>query len=129
MPAFVRLAATKLAARSTSGLFSGNVLMLGMRRNSFNSSSRRCSFCCTKLSVACDMGDDSIIEADAPGPFTYLLLYKKGEKDFDFTNLKPFRHAHDAIGLMYFNKTPLTFRYVDGQFQKMLSPSDEELEQ
>src|SRR5438270_13993405 len=67
MPAFVRLPATKLAARSTSGLFSGNMLMLGMRRKSFNSSSRRCSFCCTKLSVACDMGDDSIIEADAPG--------------------------------------------------------------
>jgi hypothetical protein len=69
-----------------------------------------------------------VLSADDPDPFTYLLLYKKGEKDFDFTKLKPFRHAHDAIGLMYFNKTPLTFRYNKGRFEKMLSPSDEELE-
>lgn len=70
-----------------------------------------------------------VLSTDAADPFTYLLLYKKGEKDFDFTKLKPFRHAHDAIGLMYFDKTPLTFRYIGGKFEKMLSPSDEELEQ
>jgi hypothetical protein len=70
-----------------------------------------------------------VLSTDAPDSFTYLLLYRRGDKDFDFTKLKPFRHAHDAIGLMYFDKTPLTFRYVAGKFQKMLSPSDEELEQ
>lgn len=70
-----------------------------------------------------------MLSTDPIDAFTYLLLYKKGEKDFDFTRLKPFRHAHDAIGLMYFDKTPLTFRYIEGAFQKMLSPSDEELEQ
>src|SRR4051812_8952607 len=37
-----------------------------------------------------------VLSTDAPDPFTYLLLYRKGEKDFDFTKLKPFRHAHDA---------------------------------
>ena len=72
--------------------------------------------------------ESHVLSTDAPDPFTYLLLYRKGEKDFDFTKLKAFRHAHDAIGLMYFNKTPLTFRFVKGEFEKMLSPSDEELE-
>jgi hypothetical protein len=70
-----------------------------------------------------------VLSTDPPDPFTYLLLYRKGEKDFDFTKLKPFRHAHDAIGLMYFEKIPLTFRYIRGKFDRMLSPSDEELEQ
>jgi hypothetical protein len=72
--------------------------------------------------------EKDVLSTDAPDPFTYLLLYKKGEKDFDFTKLKPFRHAHDGIGLMYFDKTPFTFRYIRGKFEKMLAPSDEEME-
>src|SRR6185437_8887154 len=54
-PARRRLSATNSAARSTSCLCSGSVLMLGMRIRSFSSSSRRWRFCCTKASVAADM--------------------------------------------------------------------------
>ena len=63
---------------------------------------------------------------DPPDPFTSLLLYAKGSKDFDFRKLKPFRYAHDSVGVMYFEKTPLTFQYRRNRFQGMLSPSDEE---
>src|ERR1035437_1373250 len=55
IPAVRRASATKLAARSTSARFSARVLMLGMRRNCFSSSRRRCRLSLTKASVAADM--------------------------------------------------------------------------
>ena len=61
-------------------------------------------------------------------PFTFLLLYQKGEKDFDFKKMKPFRHPTDAVGLMFFTKTPFTFLYRNGKFRKTLAPSDEEFD-
>lgn len=63
---------------------------------------------------------------DAPDPFRYLLLYQKGDKDFDFRTLKPFRHTRDAIGLMYFNRTPMTYTWRKDRFASALAPSDEE---
>lgn len=69
-----------------------------------------------------------ILATDPPDPFSYLLRMEKGSKDFDFTKLKPFRHPLDAVDLMYFEKTPLTFMYRNGVFRKMPSPSDEEIE-
>jgi hypothetical protein len=65
---------------------------------------------------------------DAPDPFTYLLVYEKGSKDFDFKKMKPFRHLTDSLGLMYFTKTPYTFMYRSGKFRKTLAPSDEEFD-
>ncbi|MEO8131017.1 MAG: hypothetical protein ABJF23_00660 [Bryobacteraceae bacterium] len=69
-----------------------------------------------------------VLATDTPDPFRFLLRMDKGSKDFDFTTLKPFRHPVDAVDLMYFDKTPLTFLYRKGVFRKMLSPSDEEIE-
>jgi hypothetical protein len=66
------------------------------------------------------------LASDPPDPFTYLLLYAKGEKDFDFNTLKPFRHAQNSIGLMYFSRTPLRFYWRGGRFRSTLTPSDEE---
>jgi hypothetical protein len=69
-----------------------------------------------------------VLASDSVDPYSYLFLMEKGSKDFDFTTLKPFRHPVDAVDLLYFEKTPLTFMYRNGVFRKMLSPSDEELE-
>jgi len=69
-----------------------------------------------------------VLATDSLDPFRYLLRMDKGSKDFDFTTLKPFRHPVDAVNLMYFDKTPLTFMYRKGVFRKMLSPADEEME-
>ncbi len=69
-----------------------------------------------------------ILASDPPDPFSYLLRMDKGSKDFDFTTLRPFRHPVDAVDLMYFERTPLTFMYRKGVFRKMLSPADEEIE-
>ncbi len=69
-----------------------------------------------------------VLAEDQPDPFVFLLRYDKGSKDFDFEKLKPFRYSADSIGLMYFDRTPLTFMYRSGHFEKKLSPSDEEFE-
>jgi len=65
---------------------------------------------------------------DAPDPFTFLLRYSRGEKDFDFEKMKPFRYTADALGVMYFKKTPYTFMYRRGKFVRKLAPSDEEFD-
>ncbi len=62
-----------------------------------------------------------------PGPFTCLLRMEKGLEDFDFTTPQPFRHPADAVDLMYFEKTPLTFKHRKGIFRTMLSPAGEEI--
>ena len=54
-PARFIASATKDAARTISGLCSGSVLTLGMRRNVFSSSRRRASFSRTKMSTDWDM--------------------------------------------------------------------------
>lgn len=65
---------------------------------------------------------------DARDPFTYLVWYKKGEKDFDFENMKPFRYANDSFGILYFHQTAVTFTWKNGQFEKREAPGDEEVE-
>lgn len=67
--------------------------------------------------------------ADDPAdPFTFLVLYRKGEKDFDFETMKPFRYATDALGLLYFDRTAVTFRWIGKAFEKRAAPGDEEVE-
>jgi hypothetical protein len=65
---------------------------------------------------------------DTPDPFTFLIVYKKGEKDFDFEAMKPFRYASDSLGLLYFDRTALTFRWTGKGFEKREAPGDEEVE-
>src|SRR5690242_382523 len=55
MPTCRRLSATNCEARSTSPRCSGSVLMLGMRRNCFNSSRKRSWLDCTNASVVADI--------------------------------------------------------------------------
>jgi hypothetical protein len=67
--------------------------------------------------------------ADDPSdPFTFLYVYQKGEKDFDFEAMKPFRYAADSIGLLYFDKTAVTFRWTGDKFHGQEAPGDEEVE-
>ncbi|MBI3680311.1 MAG: hypothetical protein HY235_07930 [Acidobacteria bacterium] len=68
------------------------------------------------------------LAADEPDPFTFLILYHRGEKDFDFERMKPFRYAADSLGVLYPRKTALTFTWRDGKFQKRAAPGDEEVE-
>jgi hypothetical protein len=67
-----------------------------------------------------------LLSKDVADPFVFLLLYEKGSKDFDFAAGKPFRYAHDACGVMYFDHTPVVYMYRRGKFQRKLTPSDEE---
>ncbi|MDZ4801635.1 MAG: hypothetical protein SGI92_26055 [Bryobacteraceae bacterium] len=69
------------------------------------------------------------LSSDSPDPFTYLLLYARGESDFDFKTLRKFRHKANSLGLMHFRTTPLQFTWKrTGGFERALSLSDEELE-
>ena len=68
------------------------------------------------------------LAADPPDPFTFLVRYAKGEKDFDFETMKPFRYSHDALGVLYLRKTAVTFRWDKDGFQRKEAPSDEEVE-
>ncbi|MBC7928020.1 MAG: hypothetical protein H7039_20435 [Bryobacteraceae bacterium] len=69
------------------------------------------------------------LSSTTPDPFTYLLLYARGDKDFDFKTLKKFRHSANSLGLMHFRGTPLQFTWKKGGgFEQKLSLSDEELE-
>jgi hypothetical protein len=68
------------------------------------------------------------LTADGVDPLTFLIKYPRGEKDFDFEKMKPFRYSNDAIGVMYFSRTPWTFMYRRGKFLKKSAPSDEEFD-
>jgi hypothetical protein len=65
---------------------------------------------------------------DPEDPYTYLILYKKGEKDFDFERMKPFRYSSDALGILYFHKTAVTLTWRDTGWKKREAPGDEEVE-
>ena len=67
-----------------------------------------------------------LLAEDPADPFVYLLLFRKGTKDFDFEAMKPFRYARDAVAVMYFDRTPLVFSYSKGAFRKKVLLSDEE---
>jgi len=66
-----------------------------------------------------------IVATHPPDRFTFLILYRKGEKDFDFIAGKPFRYAHDSIGLLYDNKTARTFQWDGRRFTGRDAPGDE----
>jgi hypothetical protein len=66
-----------------------------------------------------------LLATHPPDPFTFLILYRKGEKDFDFIAGKPFRYAHDSIGLLYDNRTARTFQWDGHRFAGRDAPGDE----
>lgn len=68
------------------------------------------------------------LAAQAPDPLTFLIIYRKGEKDFDFESMKPFRYAADSIGLLYSKQTAVTFTWRGNGFRKRLAPNDDELD-
>jgi hypothetical protein len=65
---------------------------------------------------------------DKPDRFTCLALYRKGEKDFDFERMKPFRYAVDSLGVLYSQTTALTFSWKGKGFERRAAPGDEEVE-
>jgi len=65
---------------------------------------------------------------DPADPFTFLVIYKRGEKDFDFERMKPFRYATDALGVLYLKKTAVTYSWNGKGFVKREAPGDEEVE-
>lgn len=65
---------------------------------------------------------------DAPDRFTCLALYRKGEKDFDFERMRPFRYGMDSLGVLYSQTTAQTFSWKGWRFEKRAAPGDEEVE-
>ncbi|MDX2151560.1 MAG: hypothetical protein SFV54_12555 [Bryobacteraceae bacterium] len=78
------------------------------------------------------MADGTLHElaADPADSFTFLMLHRRGEKDFDFERMKPFRYAADSLGLLYFSKTAVTYewRARAKKFASRNTPGDEEAE-
>ncbi len=63
-----------------------------------------------------------------PDPFTFLVLFRKGEKDFDFESMKPFRYPADTLAVLYLRKTAVTFQWNGKDFTRRETPGDEELQ-
>src|SRR5260221_13664744 len=114
-PVAVRLAATNFAARSMSGLCSGSVLMLGMRRNSHSSSSRRWRFDSTKLSALRGMSPPREIPLYPGVPFLWFHYCYIGEVPVELVVVEPetyykavrdletaksYRNLHEAPGCL-----------------------------
>lgn len=72
--------------------------------------------------------DLHLLTTDPADPFTFLYVYRKGEKDFDFETMKPFRYETDSLGVLYFAKTAVTYRWLGKAFEGSEAPGDEEVE-
>ena len=57
---------------------------------------------------------------DPPDRFTFLVLYRKGEKDFDYV------YRQDSIGVLYFAKRSVAFEWNGSNFVRRVTPGDEE---
>jgi len=67
-----------------------------------------------------------LLASDSPDPFTYLLVNRRGDREFNFATLRWFRHPHDTLQLMYFDRPPLLFEWSNGRIEKRIVPNDEE---
>ncbi|MFN0168617.1 MAG: hypothetical protein ACKV22_19505 [Bryobacteraceae bacterium] len=61
-------------------------------------------------------------------PFTFLVVFRKGEKDFDFETMKPFRYPSDTLAVLYLRKTAVVFQWNGSGFTRRETPGDEELQ-
>jgi hypothetical protein len=83
----------------------------------------------TVVLLARSGGFDSIlVSSDPPDPFTYLIVNRRGDREFSFETLRWFRHTRNSLLLMYFDRTPLLFIWTGSRFDKKLAPSDEEMD-
>lgn len=72
--------------------------------------------------------DSILLSSDPPDPFTYLMVNRRGDREFSFETLRWFRHTRNTLLLMYFDRTPLLFSWTGSRFDKKLAPSDEEMD-
>lgn len=66
--------------------------------------------------------------AFAPDPLSFIVLFRQGERDFDFERMKPFRYSADCLGVLYSRRTADTFCFQRGKLIRRRSPGDEEAE-
>ncbi len=69
-----------------------------------------------------------LLADDPPDPFAYLLVNRRGDREFDFVTLQWFRHSRNTLQLMYFDRPPLLFEWSNGRFEKRVVPNDEEMD-
>jgi hypothetical protein len=67
-----------------------------------------------------------LLADDPADPFTYLLVNRRGDREFDFVTLRWFRHTRDSLQLMYFDRPPILFEWANDEFKKRVAPNDEE---
>jgi hypothetical protein len=70
----------------------------------------------------------NLLASDGPDPFTYLIVNRRGDREFSFETLRWFRHTRNSLLLMYFDRTPWLFSWTGSRFDKKLAPSDEEMD-
>lgn len=63
---------------------------------------------------------------EAAGPFDFLWLYRKSERDFDFAKMKPFRYGRDTVSLFHSEKSAVVFRWDGAKFGRSKSAGDDE---
>jgi len=65
--------------------------------------------------------DEYILEYGSVSPDIYLYPFKKGEADYDYEAQKQFYYPCDAIGVIYFGKSGVSYIFEDGKFRKVIS--------
>ena len=63
---------------------------------------------------------------DVPDPYTYILVNRRGSREFDFETLRWKRHQQDSLLVMYFEHSPLLFTWHNGRFDREVTRNDEE---
>ena len=66
-----------------------------------------------------------ILTTDSPDPYVYLLVNRRGSREFDFTTLRWVRHQRDSLLVMYFDRTPVLFTWRNAHFERSLALNDE----
>ena len=83
----------------------------------------------TVILLARESGYDfQLLADDSPDPFTYLLVNRRGDREFSFETLQWFRHARNTLQLMYFDRPPLVFEWSGAKFEKKVMHNDEEMD-
>lgn len=62
-----------------------------------------------------------ILEMGNISPETYLYLFKKGEKDYNYETKEEFQYKNYSIGVMYFEASGVSYIFEEGRFQKIIS--------
>ena len=65
--------------------------------------------------------DEYILDYGSVSPDAYLYLFKKGESDYDYEAQERFYYPYDAIGVIHFGKSGVSYIFEDGKFRKVVS--------